>query len=93
MNIAIAGFGYVGLVHAACLADTGHAVVCIDTDEDRVQMLNAGICPIYEPGLKELLLKNKEKLRYTTDFAGAYAQADASLSLWERRRSLTVQLT
>lgn len=58
MNIAIFGCGYVGLVTAACLANLGNTVTCIDIDEERIQNLNRNILPIYEPGLHELILKN-----------------------------------
>jgi UDPglucose 6-dehydrogenase len=69
LNIAIFGSGYVGLVTGACLADAGNDVVCIDVDADRIARLNAGEVPIHEPGLDELVARNREKgrLRFTTD--------------------------
>lgn len=59
MKIAIAGSGYVGLVTAACMADKGHQVVCVDVDDKRVEVLKKGICPIFEPGLGELIKKTR----------------------------------
>ncbi len=51
-KICVIGTGYVGLVTGVCFADLGNEVVCMDVDEDRIQKLNQGIMPIYEPGLK-----------------------------------------
>ena len=59
MKIAIAGSGYVGLVTAACMADKGHQVVCVDVEDKRVEVLKKGICPIFEPGLGELIKKKQ----------------------------------
>ncbi len=75
MKIAIAGSGYVGLVTAACMADKGHQVVCVDVDDKRVEVLKKGICPIFEPGLGELIKKNKERLSFTTNWHSAYRDA------------------
>ena len=73
MRIAIIGTGYVGLVSGACLADFGHEVVCVDTDEDKVSALRKGHVPIYEPGLKELVLANDGagRLSFTTKLQDA----------------------
>ena len=57
MKITIYGAGYVGLVTSACLADVGNDVLCVDIDEERVEALNRGEIPIYEPGLPKLFLR------------------------------------
>ncbi len=71
MRLTIFGSGYVGLVTGACMAETGNHVVCVDIDEDRIKRLNAGEVPIYEPGLDDYLLRNREsgRLEFTTDVA------------------------
>lgn len=68
MNITVVGTGYVGLVSGVCLAEIGNNVVCVDTDQAKVDGLNEGIIPIYEPGLKTLVHKNRasERLSFTT---------------------------
>ncbi|MGL6215479.1 UDP-glucose dehydrogenase family protein [Billgrantia desiderata] len=73
MKITIFGSGYVGLVTGACLADVGHQVMCVDVDQDKVARLNAGEVPIYEPGLEDLIGKNKAagRIEFTTDAAKA----------------------
>ena len=75
MNITIFGSGYVGLVTAACFAETGNSVVCIDIDAARVKKLSEGHCPFYEPGIEELLTRNLKagRLRFTTDAAEGVA--------------------
>ncbi|HLC88438.1 MAG TPA: UDP-glucose/GDP-mannose dehydrogenase family protein [Candidatus Nanoarchaeia archaeon] len=69
MNISIFGTGYVGLVTGACLANLGHQVLCIDIDASKIKQLAVGKVPFYEPGLSELVAKNREKgrLSFTTD--------------------------
>ena len=66
MDICVIGAGYVGLTQAAVLADLGHAVCCVDTNSEKVQALTRGEIPIYEPGLKELVKKNKERLSFSS---------------------------
>ncbi|MGB0955865.1 MAG: UDP-glucose dehydrogenase family protein [Panacagrimonas sp.] len=68
MNITVFGSGYVGLVTGACFADAGNHVVCVDVDPDKVARLQAGECPIYEPGLDALIVNNARqgRLRFTT---------------------------
>ncbi|WP_379970609.1 UDP-glucose dehydrogenase family protein [Ectobacillus sp. sgz5001026] len=77
-SITVAGTGYVGLVTGVCLAEVGHTVTCVDTVQEKINLLNQGISPIYEPGLDELILKNKNegRLQFTTDYQNAYAHSD-----------------
>ena len=77
MKIAVIGTGYVGLVTSTCLAESGNDVVGIDKDERKIAMLEAGRLPIYEPGLLELVQRNRRegRLHFTTDLAGALAPA------------------
>jgi len=79
MKIAMVGSGYVGLVSGACFADFGHDVVCIDKDPSKIERLNAGVMPIYEPGLAELVAGNVKagRLSFTTDLASGIAGAQA----------------
>lgn len=79
MKIAVAGTGYVGLVAGVCFAEKGHDVTCVDVDEKKVKMMEAGESPIYEEGLEELMRKNNAagRLHYTTDYAQAYRDKDA----------------
>jgi UDPglucose 6-dehydrogenase len=79
MKIAMIGSGYVGLVSGACFADFGHDVACIDNDPAKVASLRAGIMPIYEPGLAELVASNAKagRLTFTTDLASGIAEAEA----------------
>lgn len=78
MKIAVVGTGYVGLVTGTCLAETGNDVVCIDSDPRKIEILNAGNIPIYEPGLAELVRRNhaEGRLSYTLELGAAVAQAD-----------------
>jgi UDPglucose 6-dehydrogenase len=77
MKIAVIGAGYVGLVTAACLSDSGNDVTAIDVDQKRIDLLNEGGMPIYEPGLQELIDRNREsgRLQFTTDYAAGVPQA------------------
>ncbi|MEN9717174.1 MAG: hypothetical protein RIQ99_52 [Pseudomonadota bacterium] len=79
MKIAMVGSGYVGLVSGACFADFGHDVVCIDKDPAKIDSLRAGVMPIYEPGLAELVATNVKagRLSFTTDLAEGIAGASA----------------
>ena len=79
MRVAMIGTGYVGLVSGACFADFGHDVVCIDKDAGKIERLEAGIMPIFEPGLELLVASNVKagRLRFATEAAEAVAAADA----------------
>ncbi|VXC90423.1 UDP-glucose dehydrogenase family protein [Sphingomonas sp. AX6] len=78
MRIVMIGSGYVGLVSGACFADFGHDVVCVDKDATKVDKLNAGGIPIYEPGLDELVARNVAagRLSFTTELAGPVGEAE-----------------
>ncbi|MBJ9988948.1 UDP-glucose dehydrogenase family protein [Paenibacillus sp. S28] len=78
MRLAVIGTGYVGLVSGVCFSDLGNDVVCVDKLEDKVEMLLQGISPIYEPGLGELIHKNKERgrLNFTTNLAEAVQKSE-----------------
>lgn len=71
MDVTIFGSGYVGLVTGACLAEVGNNVLCVDVDERKIAVLNSGGVPIYEPGLDDLIRKNREagRLSFSTDLA------------------------
>ena len=75
MNITVIGSGYVGLVSGACLADLGNNVICLDVDPKKIEMLQAGQVPIYEPGLDEVIARNVAagRLRFTNDVAESVA--------------------
>jgi len=78
MRIVMVGTGYVGLVSGVCFADFGHEVICVDKDPQKIETLNAGGIPIYEPGLEALVTKNMTsgRLSFTTDLAGAMQDAE-----------------
>jgi len=69
MKIAVIGSGYVGLVAGACLAENGNEVICVDKDASKVRALQRGRIPIYEPGLEEMVRRNRaeKRLTFTTD--------------------------
>ena len=71
MKIAVVGSGYVGLVAGACFAENGNDVVCIDKDAAKVKKLQRGQIPIYEPGLEEMVRRNRteKRLTFTTNLA------------------------
>ena len=77
MNIVIVGTGYVGLVTGVCLAEMGNIVTCVDVDKDKIENLNNGIVPIYEPGLKELIDNNlHETLFFSVDLERVIAESE-----------------
>jgi UDPglucose 6-dehydrogenase len=81
MKLSIVGTGYVGLVTGVCLVEKGHDVVCVDVDQSKVNQINLGKTPIYEPGLEELLEQHVAggRLRATTDLEQAVRESDLTL--------------
>lgn len=77
MRLTMVGTGYVGLVTGVCFSDTGNDVTCLDIDQRKVDMLNRGECPIYEPGLTEMMERNVKagRLHFTRDAGAAYRDA------------------
>jgi UDPglucose 6-dehydrogenase len=82
MNLTVFGIGYVGLVQAAVLAEVGHNVLCVDIDADKVERLNQGLIPIYEPGLESLVKENHAagRITFTTDVAAAVKHGQILMS-------------
>ena len=78
MKVTIIGSGYVGLVTGACLAEQGNNVFCLDLDSKKIEILNSGGVPIYEPGLKEMIERNRAagRLQFSTDIAASVAHGD-----------------
>jgi UDPglucose 6-dehydrogenase len=78
MDVAVIGTGYVGLVAGTCLAELGHQVTCVDTNAEKVRILERGGLPIYEPGLEEMVPSNLAagRLSFTTDLATAMTRAE-----------------
>lgn len=79
MRISVVGTGYVGLVSGTCLAETGVTVTCVDVNEAKINLLNSGGIPIYEPGLSELVMRNRmdERLCFTTSLQESLVNSDA----------------
>ncbi len=79
MKLSVIGTGYVGLVVGTCLAETGNDVICVDVDEQKLDLLRSGTSPIYEPGLTDLLRKNlhEQRLQFTSDLAHAVRNSEA----------------
>ncbi len=80
MKISVIGTGYVGLVSGTCFAETGINVTCVDVDQDKIDKLNKGIIPIYEPGLETMIKNNvdKKRLWFTTDIKDSLEDCDAA---------------
>ena len=77
-KISVIGVGYVGLVTGTCFADLGHRVVCVDVDEAKVDKLQSGVMPIYEPGLEEMVRRNAQagRLGFTTSYEEGLADVE-----------------
>ncbi|NBT57519.1 UDP-glucose/GDP-mannose dehydrogenase family protein [bacterium] len=77
MRICVLGTGYVGLVAGACFSDSGNHVICVDLDAGKIEKLQAGEIPIYEPGLDELVSRNNkaQRLKFTNDIAGSIGKS------------------
>lgn len=76
MKVGIVGTGYVGLVTGACIANLGNEVICCDVNKEKIDKLNKGIIPIYEPGLKELIEENKDYISFSTDIKYTVQNSD-----------------
>jgi UDPglucose 6-dehydrogenase len=78
MRVAMIGTGYVGLVTGTCFAELGNEVICVDNDEKKIKVLNDGIIPIYEPGLEEMVKKNRDakRLSFTTNIEDAVKKSE-----------------
>ena len=78
MKLCMIGTGYVGLVSGVCFSDLGNTVYCVDNNKDKINSLNSGKIPIYEPGLEEILKKNykQKRLIFTTDLKHAVINSD-----------------
>ena len=78
MNIAVIGSGYVGLVSGTCFAEMGNKVTCVDIDQNKIQKLEEGIIPIFEPGLEQMVLKNvkNKNLFFTTNLGSSISDAE-----------------
>jgi UDPglucose 6-dehydrogenase len=81
MNVTIIGTGYVGLVTGACLADAGNNVLCLDLDRKKIDLLNQDKVPIYEPGLEDIVARNRAagRLKFSTDVAASVAHAELQM--------------
>ena len=78
MNISIIGTGYVGLVTGVCFAKLGNNIICVDVDEKKIELINKGVLPIYEEGLEQLLVENKNRIHATKDYEHAIQNTDVT---------------
>jgi len=81
MKVTVIGTGYVGLVTGACLADAGNNVFCLDVNKEKIQKLNEGVIPIFEPGLEPIVKRNEEagRLKFSTDVAASVAHGEIQI--------------
>jgi len=81
MKVTVIGTGYVGLVTGACLADAGNNVFCLDVNKEKIQKLNEGVIPIFEPGLEPIVKRNEVagRLRFSTDIAASVAHGEIQI--------------
>jgi len=98
MNLCMIGTGYVGLVSGTCFADIGNKVYCLDKDKNKIEKLNSGISPIYEPGLDEIIKKNKDdgRLIFTSNIYDAVSKSDIifiCVGTPNKRKSKSVDLS
>ena len=98
MKLCMIGTGYVGLVSGTCFADIGHTVYCVDKDNNKIEKLNSGRSPIYEPGLDELIKENyrAKRLFFTTNISEALRKSDIifiCVGTPNKKNSLSVDLT
>ena len=82
MKVSVFGTGYVGLVTGTCLAEMGNQVLCVDIDKDKIEALNNGKIPIFEPGLTPMVVHNHHegRLQFTTDAKQAVLNSDLIMS-------------
>ena len=94
MRIAMIGTGYVGLVSGACFADFGHEVTCVDKDRAKIEALERGEMPIYEPGLDRLVAANTQagRLKFTTDLRRGAEKPTPSSSPSARRHAAAMAM-
>jgi Predicted UDP-glucose 6-dehydrogenase len=96
MRVAMIGTGYVGLVSGTCFSEFGHTIICVDKNPDRINALQQGKMPIFEPGLDDLVARNVKagRLTFTQDIKSAVRSADAGSSRSARHRVVaTARLT
>ena len=93
MKLCMIGTGYVGLVSGVCFSDLGNTVYCVDKDKDKINLLNKGNIPIYEPGLEEILKRNYKQKRLTEavtkEIDGEHEHFCSCGKSYSRERSIT----
>ena len=96
MKLCMIGTGYVGLVSGVCFSDLGNTVYCVDKDKKKIQSLNNGIIPIYEPGLEEILKRNykDKRLIFTSNLEEAVKDSDIIfICVGTPTKKIVIQLT